>query len=131
MPVDRHDTVDPSPIDHDTPATDPVADTEKPPSDAVRVIGPHVCTPGSATHNHTGNPTKPTDPGGGSGTIPTPTARNSIDATARRANTAGSGGAAPGAAASQSGGRSGLPGTKQRKISPVVRPSQTGSDFDG
>jgi len=53
-----------------------------PPADADRVIGPHVCSPGSATHIHVGIPIIPTDPARASGTIPIATARNPIVAIA-------------------------------------------------
>ena len=94
VPGDRHTTVDPSPIDHTTRSTRPVAVTENPPADTDRVTGPQEDADGSSTHIHVGNPTKPTRLGAGSGTIPTSTARSRIAATACCANTRGSGGAA-------------------------------------
>ncbi|MHB1010062.1 MAG: hypothetical protein ACYC1E_12655 [Propionibacteriaceae bacterium] len=52
--------------------------TEKPAADAVFVFGPHVLGSGDATHSQMGKPTKPTDPGAGSGAIPIVTPRNRI-----------------------------------------------------
>src|SRR5687767_10648797 len=84
----------PSPIAHTTRWTFAVAVTLYPADEAVRVIGPHVCCPGFATHIHVGSPTIPTLPGWGSGTMPIPIARRRIVAIARKASTRGSGGAA-------------------------------------
>jgi hypothetical protein len=45
------------PIAQTARCTFAVAVTLYPADDAVRVIGPHVCWPGSATHIHVGSPT--------------------------------------------------------------------------
>ena len=61
--------------------------------EAVQVIGPQVCWPGSATHIHVGIPAIPTLPGCASGTMRS-IARDRIVAIARSADTRGSGRAA-------------------------------------
>jgi len=87
-------TVLPSPIAQTTLCTFAVAVTLYPADEAVRVIGPHVCRPGFATHIHVGSPTIPILPARASGTMPIPIARNRMVAIARNASTRGSGGAA-------------------------------------
>ena len=102
VPGLRHTTVSPSPIAHTTLVTFAVAVTVNPAAVAVRVTGPHVVESGAFAHIHTGNPTSPTRPGNGSGTIPIRTARRFITAIARLASICGSGGApTPGGDAAQ------------------------------
>ena len=60
-------------------------------ADALRVIGPHDCASGLDAHNQTGIPTRPTEPGRSSGTIPIEIGLKFMLAIACCANTTGSG----------------------------------------
>lgn len=101
VPGVRHTVTSPSPIDHTTRDTFAVAVTVNPPADADLVTGPHVDGPGLVSHIHTGIPTKPTDPGRASGTVPIETDFRFILAIARCAKIRGSGGAPAGGCANQ------------------------------
>ena len=89
VPDPVHDTVDPSPVDHDNVAGVAVAVTDAPGTAAVADRGAH---PERSTHNHVGNRTNWISAGFGDDLI---TGTGNVNALrAHCANTTGAGGAA-------------------------------------